>query len=123
MQVVFSFFQPRCPALVRQVFQIHVDGPQFRFILALNLVQVKQDPAFCILGPAVNVDEGLEPVFLAAVKKPINRPFLIGLAVVLVEVLEEIVAEFFLRRRAACPQGIREECQVSLEVFPAKGLL
>lgn len=86
-------------------------------------MQVEQDPAFCILGPAVNVDEGLEPVFLAAVKKPINRPFLIGLAVVLVEVLEEIVAEFFLRRRAACPQGIREECQVSLEVFPAKGLL
>ena len=84
---------------------------------------VGADPAGGVFIAAMEIDEGLEAILFATVIKPVNRPFLIGLAVVLVEVLEEIVAEFFLRRRAACPQGIREEFQVSLEVFPAKGLL
>ena len=78
------------------------------------------DAPYGVFIIAMEIDESFKAVFLTAVKEPVNRAFLIGLAVVLEEILEEIVAELFLRCRAARPQGIREECQVSLEVFPSK---
>lgn len=84
---------------------------------------ISADPAGGVFIAAVEIDEGLEAILFATVIKPVNRPFLIGLAMVLVEVLEKIVAELFSGSSTPGPQGIGEEFQVSFKVFPAKGLL
>ena len=46
-----------------------------------------------VLVVAVEVDEGFEAVFLTGVKEPVDRPFLVGLAVVFEEIIEEILAK------------------------------
>ena len=63
---------------------------------------------------AVEVDEGLEAVFLAAVKEPVDGPLLIGLAVVGKEVVEKVGPDD-LPRRALSAQGVGDEFQVLLQ--------
>lgn len=81
------------------------------------------DASYGVFIVAMEIDESLEAVFLAAVKEPVNRPFLISLAVILIEILKKIVAELFPGSGAPGSQCIGEEFQVGFKVFPAKGLL
>lgn len=50
---------------------------------------------------AMHIDERLEAVFLAAVKEPVDGPLLVGLAVVGIEVIEEIAADHVTGRTFA----------------------
>ena len=63
---------------------------------------------------AVEVDEGLEAVFLAAVKEPVDGPLLIGLAVVGKEVVDKVRPDD-LPGRALSAQGVGNEFQVLLQ--------
>lgn len=63
---------------------------------------------------AVEVDEGLEAVFLAAVKEPVDGPLLIGLAVVGKEVVDKVRPDN-LPGRALSAQGVGDEFQVFLQ--------
>ena len=63
---------------------------------------------------AVEVDEGLEAVFLATVKEPVDGPFLIGLAVVGKEVVDEVRPDN-LSGGALPAQSIGDEFQVFLQ--------
>lgn len=57
---------------------------------------------------AVHIDERLESVLLAAVEEPIDGPLLVGLAVVGIEVIEEIAADHVPGRTFAA-QGVGNE--------------
>lgn len=60
----------------------------------LHLVEVVHtEVADGVRRVAVEVDQRLEAVLLAAVKQPVDRPLLVNLAVILEEVLEEIAAD------------------------------
>ncbi len=53
------------------------------------------DASYSVFIVAMEINKSLKAVFLTTVKEPINRPFLISLAMVLIEVLEKIIAELF----------------------------
>lgn len=63
---------------------------------------------------AVEVDEGLEAVFLAAVKEPVDGPLLVGFAVVGKEVVDEVRTDN-LSGCAFSAQGVGDEFQVLLQ--------
>ena len=63
---------------------------------------------------AVEVDEGLEAVFLAAVKEPVDGPFLIGLAVVGKEIVEEVGSDDLLGSTFST-QSVGDDFQVLLQ--------
>ena len=63
---------------------------------------------------AVEVDEGLEAVFLAAVKEPVDGPLLVGFAVVGKEVVDEVRPDD-LPGCAFSAQGVGDEFQVLLQ--------
>ena len=59
----------------------------------------------------MHIDKRLEAVFLAAVKEPVDGPLLVGLAVVGIEVVQEITADHIAGRTFAA-QGIGNEFEV-----------
>ena len=61
---------------------------------------------------AVEVDQRLEAVLLAAVEQPINRALLVSLAVVLKEVLEEVAADDLPATVAFAAQRPGDEVQI-----------
>mgnify|MGYP005805331051 CR=1 FL=1 len=61
---------------------------------------------------AVEVDQGLEAVLLAAVKQPVDGPLLIGLAVVLEKVLEGVIADDLPAAVALAAQRPGDEVQI-----------
>lgn len=68
---------------------------------------------------AVHIDKSLKTVLLAAVIEPINRTLLVNLAVILEEVLQEVVADFLTRRITRCAKCICNEAQVFFQRFCA----
>ena len=69
-----------------------------------------------VTGIAVQVDERLEAVLFAAVKQPVDRALLVCLAVVFVEVIQEIAA-YHLTGRTPAAQSIGDEFQVFFQRF------
>ena len=63
---------------------------------------------------AVHINQALEAVLLAAVKQPVYRAFLINLAVVGVEVIQEVIPNHILRLTLAA-QCIGNEFQVFVQ--------
>ena len=71
-------------------------------------------------GVAVEVDQGLEAVLLAAVEEPVDGTLAgagdgIGLAVVVEEVVQEVVADDLPAGAALFAQGLGDEVQVVLQ--------
>ena len=64
----------------------------------------------------MHIDEGFEAIFLAAVKKPVDWAFLVGFAVVFVEIFDEIITDdvFWL---IFATQSIGNEFEVVLQCF------
>ena len=63
---------------------------------------------------AVHIDQRLKAVLFAAVKQPVNRAFLINLAVVRVEVAQEVIPNYIFRLTLAT-KGIRNEFQIFVQ--------
>ena len=63
---------------------------------------------------AVHIDQRLEAVLFSTVKQPVNRAFLINLAVVGVEVAQEVIPNHVLRLPLAT-EGIRNEFQIFVQ--------
>ena len=63
---------------------------------------------------AVHIDQRLEAVLFSTVKQPVNRAFLINLAVVGVEVAQEVIPNHVLRLPLAV-EGIRNEFQIFVQ--------
>lgn len=91
-------------------------GLDARLVELLLLVDVARAHArYRVAVVAVDVDERLEAVLLACVEEPVDRPLLVGLAVVFVEVVEEVAADV-LQGAALAAERIRDELQVLLIV-------
>src|SRR5699024_10631498 len=60
---------------------------------------------------AVHIDERLETVLFAAVKQPVNRALLINLAVVGIEIIQEIIADD-LSRLTFSTQSISDKLEI-----------
>ena len=69
----------------------------------------------------MHVDKALEAVLLARVEQPVNRALLVHLAVVGVEVLQEVAADDVARGLALSAEGVSDEAQVLLERLLAVG--
>ena len=65
---------------------------------------------------AMEVNQRLEAVLLAAVKQPVNRALLVGLAVVFEKVLEKVVADDFSAAVALAAQRPGNEVRFSSSV-------
>ena len=101
----------------------HVLHPvDFGLVDALHLVEiVHAEIADGVRRVAVEVDQRLEAVLLAAVKQPVNRAFLVGLAVVFEKVLEEVVADDLATAVALSAQCICNEVQIFFQRVRAIG--
>ena len=66
----------------------------------------------------VHIDQSLKAILLAAVKQPVDRAFLINLAVVGVEVAQEVIPNHILRLTLTA-EGIRNEFQVFVQCICA----
>lgn len=73
----------------------HVLHPvDFGLVDTLHFVEiVHPEVADGVRRVAVEVDQRLEAVLLATVEQPVNRALLVGLAVILKKVLEEVAAD------------------------------
>ena len=90
-----------------------------RLVELLLLVDVARAQArHPVAVVAVDVDERFEAVLPARIEEPVDRPLLVGLAVILVEVVEEVAADV-LERAALAAERVREELQVLLIVLLA----
>ena len=63
---------------------------------------------------AVHINQSLKTILLATVKQPINRAFLINLAMVLIKIVQEIIPNYIFRLAFAA-QCIRNELQVFIQ--------
>lgn len=98
-------------------------GLDARLVELLLLVDVARAHArHRVAVVAVDVDERLEAVLPACVEEPVDRPLLVGLAVVFVEVVEEVAADV-LQGAALAAERIRDELQVLLIVLLAVTVL
>ena len=88
------------------------DGGAVAALLLVDIVGADAGDGVRLI--AVQIDERLEAVFLAAVKKPIDGPLLVGLAVVGVEVVQEIAADH-IPGRAFSAQSVGDEFEVFLQ--------
>ena len=70
---------------------------------------------------AVEVDQRLEAVLLAAVKQPVDRALLVGLAVVFEEILEEVVSDDLPAAVALAAQRPGDEVQIFFQRVRAVG--
>lgn len=94
-------------------------GLDARLVELLLLVDVACAHArYRVAVVAVDVDECLEAVLPARVEEPVDRPLLVGLAVVLVEVVEKVAADVF-QGAALAADRVRDELQVLLIVLLA----
>ena len=92
----------------------HVLHPvDFGLINPLHLVEVIHTKvADGVWRVAVEVDQRLEAILFAAVKQPVDRSLLVGLAMVFEEVLEEVVADDFPAAIALTAQRPGDEVQI-----------
>ena len=65
---------------------------------------------------AVHIDQCLKTIFLAAVKQPINRAFLIHLAMIFIKIIQEIIPNYIFRLTFAA-QSIGNEFQILVQSF------
>ena len=63
---------------------------------------------------AVHINQSLKAILFAAVKQPVNRTFLINLAMVRIEITQEIIPNYILRLTFTA-EGIRNEFQVFIQ--------
>ena len=84
--------------------------------VAVNLFHavkiIGADAASCVLVTAMEIDQAFEAVLFATVIEPVNRPVLVGFAVVLEEIFEEIRADDVTARFASGTQVIGDKGQV-----------
>ena len=92
----------------------HILHPvDFGLIDALHLVEiVHAEIADGVRRVAVEIDQRLEAVLLAAVEQPVNRALLVGFAVVFEEILEEIAADDLPAAVALTAQRPGDEVQI-----------
>lgn len=94
-------------------------GLDARLVELLLLVDVARAHArHRVAVVAVDVDERLEAVLLARIEEPVDRPLLVGLAVIFVEAVDEVAADV-LERAALAAERIRDELQILLIVLLA----
>ena len=101
----------------------HILHPvDLRLINPLHLVEVVHpeisDGVRCV---AVEVDQRLEAVLLATVEQPVNRALLVGLAVILKKVLEEVAADDLPAAVALTSQRPGDEVQIFFQRVLAVG--
>ena len=70
----------------------------------------------------VHINECLEAVLLAAVKEPVDGAFLVGLAVVCIEVIQEVAADDLAGRTLAA-EGIGNELEIFFQRVTAVNCL
>ena len=63
---------------------------------------------------SMHIDQRLEPILLAAIKQPINRAFLINLAMLFIKIIQEIIPNYIFRLTLAT-QCIGNEFQVFIQ--------
>ena len=95
----------------------HVLHPvDLRLVDPLHLVEiVHPEDADGVRRVAVEVDQRLKAVLFAAVEQPVDGPLLVGLAVVLEKVLEEVAADDLPTAVSLVTQSTRDEVQVFLQ--------
>lgn len=92
----------------------HVLHPvDFGLVDSLHLVEVVHaEIADGVRRIAVEINQRLEAVLLAAVKQPVNRALLVGLAVVFEKILEEVVSDNLAAAVALAAQRISDKVQI-----------
>ena len=84
-----------------------------RLIDPLHLVEVVHtEVADGVRRVAMEVDQRLEAILLAAVEQPVDRPLLVNLAVILEEVLEEIITDDLPAAVSSAAEGFGNEVQI-----------
>ena len=68
----------------------------------------------CVWLITVHIDQSLKAVFLTTVKQPVNRAFLINLAMVRIEITQEIIPNHILRLTFAT-QSVGNKLQVFIQ--------
>ena len=66
-----------------------------------------------ICVPTVHINKSLKPILLTTIKKPINRAFLVSLNMVLDEISQEIISDYF----TACFTFIAKSIRNKIKVF------
>ena len=101
----------------------HVLHPvDLRLIDALHFVEViHTEIADGVRRVAVEVDQRLEAVLLAAVEQPVDRALLVGLAVILEKVLEEVAADDLPAAVPLAAQRPGDEVQIFFQRVRAVG--
>ena len=62
----------------------------------LEIMSINQCfPSYCIRLISMYINKTLEAILLSGIKKPIDRTFMVGFAVILVKILYEIISDDF----------------------------
>ena len=88
------------------------DGCAVAGLLLVNVVRADAGDGVRLV--AVHIDQALEAVLLAAVKEPVDRPLLIDLQMVGIEVVDEVAADD-VAGGALSAEGVRDEAEVFLQ--------
>ena len=101
-----------CPLRLRK--QSLYIGERRLIARLLRVNVVRPHPCERVRRVTMQIDECLEPVFLTAVKQPVNRTFPIAAHMVGIEVPQEVTADH--RARTALPaERIRDKAQILLK--------
>ena len=89
------------------------------FLLFVDVVRPHTSKGVFVI--AVEVDQRLEAVLLPGIKEPVNRTLLVTLAMVGVEVIEEVITDHLTGKPLAAGETIGNEQEIIHKVLLAKG--
>lgn len=89
------------------------------FLLFVDVVRPHTSEGVFIV--AVEVDQRLEAVLLPGIKEPVDRTLLVTLAMVGVEVIEEVITDHLTGKPLAAGETISNEQEIIHKVLLAKG--